>query len=361
MARASRLIKVFTPSFADESDTNAQNLTAKEVVARLDPERFEVTMLCEQDPDPRIVSRKNTRILPYYAHGNTPRLLLRILAERHDVYYFPRYGPLDKGFLSARKYLSSRTALITYVVMMMNQSTGTGMVARLIRESDHVYANSTFVAETVQQQFGFLPAAVYDGVDRRFFFPPAAKPAKRTVVLYAGSFQSRKRVDLVIEQAARCPDAEFRLAGKGETEPACRALVQQRGCRNVTFLGHLSSSQLGEEMRQADVFLFPSVLEGHPQVLIQAAACGLPAIAMSLYRPDAIVHRRTGFLADNDHDLAENLDVLLRDPELRRSMSAAAAEHAKRFDWEDIARQWGEIFEEAVESKNPSRIRAAGD
>jgi len=363
MAHASRLIRIFTPSFADETDTNAQNLTVKEVVTRLDSQLFQVTMLSEGNVDPRIAQRKNTRILSYYAHGNTPRLLLRILADGPDIYFFPRYGPLDRAFLRARKYLSPNTALITYVVMMMNEQTATGMVARLIKGSDQVYANSTFVSETVQGIFGLHPAAVYDGVDRRFFFPsPTSKdPGKKLVVLYAGSFQARKRVELVIEQAARWPEVEFRLAGKGETEAGCRALVRQRGCGNVVFLGHLPSSQLGEEMRKADAFLFPSVLEGHPQVLIQASACGLPAVAMSLYRPDAVAHGRTGFLADNDEELARSLDLILRDTELRGRMSAAAAEHAQQFDWDRITRQWGDIFEETVVRKNRNSRPGAED
>src|SRR5262249_16538026 len=159
----------------------------------------------------------------------------------------------------------------------MNKETSNGMMSRLIRESDKVYANSTFVAGTVYSQFGLQPDAVYDGADRRFFFPPAERrSSKRTVVLYAGSFQSRKRVEVAIEQAARRPDVEFRLAGRGETEPSCHSLAQQRRCENVVFLGHLTPAQLGKQMREADVFLFPSVLEGHPQVLIQAAACGMP-------------------------------------------------------------------------------------
>jgi len=48
------MITVFTPSFADEADTNAQNLSSKEIVARLDPKRFAVTMLCEGKADARI-------------------------------------------------------------------------------------------------------------------------------------------------------------------------------------------------------------------------------------------------------------------------------------------------------------------
>ena len=101
-------------------------------------------------------------------------------------------------------------------------------------------------------------------------------------------------------------------------------------------------------MRRADVFLFPSVIEGHPQVLGQAAACGLPVVAMSVYRPDYVVNGTTGFLVEGDDELGEKLSLLIREPELRRSMGKAAAEHANRFDWDVIAKQWQDVFERVV-------------
>jgi len=39
------MLTVFTPSFADEANTNAQNLTAKEVISRLPSDRFRVVLL----------------------------------------------------------------------------------------------------------------------------------------------------------------------------------------------------------------------------------------------------------------------------------------------------------------------------
>jgi glycosyltransferase involved in cell wall biosynthesis len=353
MINPSRLIRIFTPSVADEANTNAQNLTVKEVVARLDPELFHVTMISQADPDPRIAQRKNTVLLPYYEHGNALRLLLHTLAARPDIYFFPRFGPLDRGFLLARKYFSPNTSVIAYVVMMMNDETGKGVVGKVIRGAHRVYANSAFVAETVHAKFGIEPESVYDGADRRFFFPQPAKKfaSDRKVVLYAGSFQERKRVEVIVEQASRRPDVEFRLAGKGATEAGCRSLAAQLGCANVIFLGHVTPAELGQQMREADVFLFPSILEGHPQVLIQATACGLPNVAMSLYRPDAIVHGQTGLLADNDQQLAANLDALLDCPGLRQKMSAAAIDHSQRFDWKRIALRWADIFRETVRQR----------
>ena len=56
------MITVFTPSFADEAGINAQNLTVKEIVARLTPEKFRAFRLYESAPDVRITTRPNTRL-----------------------------------------------------------------------------------------------------------------------------------------------------------------------------------------------------------------------------------------------------------------------------------------------------------
>jgi len=349
-----RSITIFTPSDASASNTNAQNLTVKEVLARLPEEQFHVTMLCEGEPDPRLAARKNTQLVRWTRHGNTVRLLRHCLFPPPDVYFFPRCGPLDRLFFNARKSLQLRTALITYIVMAMDAVTGSGMIRRSIVEGDMVFGNSKYVAETIQRMFGVEATPIYDGIDRRYFFASEDRRPKNAghVVLYAGSFQSRKRVELVIHEAVRLPGLHFRLAGKGETENTCRELAERLGCRNVTFLGHISPHSLGEEMRQADIFFFPSILEGNPQVLLQASACGLPCIAMDLYHSDYVVDGRTGFLAQTTAELSERLDRLAADADLRWSFSAAAVCHASQFDWDDITRQWCGVFREAVEKRH---------
>lgn len=351
MSKTQRSITIFTPSHADAANTNAQNLTVKEIVARLPPERFRVTMFTGEQPDPRIAARPNTLLIPARPHGNTRRFLTRLLAAQPDIFFYPRFGPLDHIFFTLRRTLRLKIAVVTHIGMIMNDATAK-FPARSIREADAVFANSRYVAETVRSMFGVEAGTIHNGIDRRFFFPREAEPSQpgAVVVLYAGSFQPRKRVELIIQQAARHPQVQFRLAGRGETEPACRALAQQLGCRNVEFIGHLTSAELGDEMRKSDLFLFPSILEGHPQVLGQASACGLPSVAMNLYRPDYVKNGESGFLVESDAELAEKLELLLCEVNLRRSMSRAAALHALNFDWDGIALQWQEVFE-AVTAK----------
>jgi glycosyltransferase involved in cell wall biosynthesis len=347
-----RPITIFTPSFADEDNTNAQNLTVKEIVARLSSEQFRVVMISEGKPDPRIAARKNTKLLPYYKHGNAAQLLMRSLAFRPDVYFYPRFGLLDQAVFALRKNLRLKTAVVTHVVSVMTKSEGRSLVARSIVEGDAVFANSAHVAETVHQRFGVRAGTIYNGIDQRFFFPSnepsSTHNARPLTVLYAGSFRPWKRVELVIEQAARWPNTQFRLAGRGETEDCCRTLCRKYNCRNIFFLGHLPLPQLGEEMRRAHVFLFPSMVEGHPQVLGQAAACGLPAIAMNAYHPEYVLHGKTGFLAQSDMELAQYLDVLLSDSAVRQSMASTSARHSRKFDWDRVAEQWAGVFQKVV-------------
>jgi D-inositol-3-phosphate glycosyltransferase len=156
---------------------------------------------------------------------------------------------------------------------------------------------------------------------------------------------------MVVEQAARWPEVKFRIAGRGEEESVCRNLVDELGCKNVRFLGHLTPRQLGEEMRAASVFFFPSIVEGHPQVLLQAAACGLPAVAMGHYRPEYVIDGKTGFLTGCDAELADRLATLLRDSELRAAMRTAAVAHARSFEWEDATAAWVTLFERIMSSE----------
>ena len=351
-----RPITIFTPSFADEDGTNAQDLTVKEIVARLPPELFRVIMISEGNPDPRIAARKNTKLLPYYKHGNMAHLSVRCLASSPDIYFYPRTGPLDQVLFGLRKKLRLRMAVVSHIVMVMNDVTGNGLIARSVVEGDAVLANSAYVAQTVRQRFGVHAETIYNGIDRRFFFPRDQPSSSYTstplTVLYAGSFQPRKRVEFVIEQAARRPDVKFRLVGRGETETACRKLASN--LRNVDFMGHLPPEKLGEEMRRSHVFLFPSILEGHPQVLGQATACGLPVVAMNVYRPEYVVQGETGFLAESDADLTQKLDVLLHDSAMRQSMASAAVRHARKFDWDRITEQWMGVFRDVVAERQSS-------
>ena len=177
------MITIFTPSFADEANTNAQNLTVKEIVSRLPAERFRVVLLGEGAPDPRILARENTEILPWSRHGNTARWLTRVLFSRIDIYFFPLEGPLDTLFLFFRRSLGLPVALVTYIVMALDEIAVGPTMTRSICEADCVLGNSRYVSQTVTDRFGVAAGTIHSGIKRDLFYPPiearhpmAAKP-----------------------------------------------------------------------------------------------------------------------------------------------------------------------------------------
>jgi D-inositol-3-phosphate glycosyltransferase len=72
---------------------------------------------------------------------------------------------------------------------------------------------------------------------------------------------------------------------------------------------------------------------------------------MNSYHPDAIVEGETGFLAGSGDEFAQKFDALVKDPALRATMSKAAAGHARRFDWDQVAAQWAQAFEKVAGEK----------
>ena len=86
-------------------------------------------------------------------------------------------------------------------------------------------------------------------------------------------------------------------------------------------------------LQASDVYVHPARADTFPNSVIEALACGTPVVASAVGGiPEQIEDARTGFLVapGDPRNLAERVDLLLRDGRLRRRMGAAAAEIARR-------------------------------
>jgi glycosyltransferase involved in cell wall biosynthesis/predicted metal-dependent phosphoesterase TrpH len=155
-------------------------------------------------------------------------------------------------------------------------------------------------------------------------------------VLYAGRLTREKGVDLLAESFERAHAADPRLhlllAGGGPEEEELRARLGER----ATFLGWLDGDELPRAYASADVFLFASSTDTYGQVILEAAASGLPAVAVAEGGPAALIeNRHTGLLCRPDPDhLAGALLQLAASPALRARLGAAAARQARERSWE---------------------------
>ncbi len=210
---------------------------------------------------------------------------------------------------------------------------------------DYLFSNSPSVQQSLRTEYGLSSEIVPTGVDTHFFQPACDSPPKlRPRVLFVGSLRPFKGPQLLLDAAARFPDADFILAGAGAMEAELSSRVQRENLANVHLLGLLKADDLLCEYQKVDVFLFPSSWEGSPKVILEAAACGLPVIARKNYQPETVIDGETGYLIGSDEELYSRLQELLRSPDLRKKLGRSGRKHAERFDWDLITRRWEEIF-----------------
>ncbi|HET8956297.1 MAG TPA: glycosyltransferase [Solirubrobacterales bacterium] len=169
-------------------------------------------------------------------------------------------------------------------------------------------------------------------------------------VLYAGRLTREKGVDLLAESFLRAHEADPRLhlllAGGGPEEGELRERLGER----ATFLGWLGGEVLPRAYASADVFLFASSTDTYGQVILEAAASGLPIVAEG--GPAALVeNRHTGLLCRPDADhLAGTLLQLASSPQLRRQLGEAAARAARERSWERSMAQLGVGYRRALDA-----------
>lgn len=171
-------------------------------------------------------------------------------------------------------------------------------------------------------------------------------------VLYAGRLTREKGVDLLAESFLRAHEADPRLhlllAGGG---PEADELRHRLGDR-ATFLGWLSGEELPCAYASADAFLFASSTDTYGQVILEAAASGLPIVAVAEGGPAALIeNRHTGLLCRPDADhLAGTLLQLASSPQLRRQIGDAAARAARERSWERSMAQLAAGYRRALDA-----------
>ena len=208
-------------------------------------------------------------------------------------------------------------------------------------EADLVVCGSSYVKETLQargeisEKLKVLPY----GVNTSLFFPPksstkapAVKGGSRYSLLFAGAVSARKGLPYLLEamKLLNRSDCTMRIAGS-----LCAPDSLLRSCHpSVEFLGHLSQERLSQEMRAADIFIYPSLHEGSAIAIYQALSCGLPVVC-TRQSGSIVEDERSGLIveAHSSAALAEAVDRLLSSPEQRESMAQRAAVIGAAHTW----------------------------
>jgi glycosyltransferase involved in cell wall biosynthesis len=254
-----------------------------------------------------------------------------------------------------------------------------GVIERRVIESvDHVVTGSEFAVRQLRADLGVRTdhvTVVPYGVDARFA-PGPRRPELlaryglegKTVVLFLGGLKARKNLfrllDVWREVVAARPDARLVVAGGGALREALAARAAAAGVTGtVVFTGYVAEAEKPAHYNLADVFVFPSAMEGFGLAIGEAMSSGLPVVASNRGSiPELCADGEGGFLCDPERpaDFAARLQTLLADPTLRERFGRANRERVERhFRWERCARETRRVYERVLEARR-SRAGAPG-
>jgi glycosyltransferase involved in cell wall biosynthesis len=238
---------------------------------------------------------------------------------------------------------------------------------------EHVVLTQAMAEEFEELGLNVRPTVIPVPVDRAHFRPPtrAERETARAafgvsggtfVVVFVGHLQERKAVDRLVDAVADLRAGGFDIAllvvggGRGapdDTDAALRRQVHEADLEAaVTFTGVAPDPR--PSLWAADALALPSQREGMPNSLLEALACGLPCVAPPSAGGADVLTDAVGIVPESNdpHALARALETLIRGPERRAAMSAAAPAYAERFDPERVADAYERLYDTISERKH---------
>jgi glycosyltransferase involved in cell wall biosynthesis len=188
-------------------------------------------------------------------------------------------------------------------------------------------------------------------------------PQPRILVL--GRLVPHKRVEHVIVAAAhlrhRHPGLTVAVVGDGWWAPQLRRAARDHGVDDIVeFTGHVDEAEKARQVARSWLLALPSLKEGWGLVVMEAASCGVPAVAYADAGgvSESIAHGETGVLVSGDErDFATALDLLLSDDHRRQEMGRAARARSQKYSWDASAEKFECVLRRARHTHEPDSAR----
>jgi glycosyltransferase involved in cell wall biosynthesis len=188
---------------------------------------------------------------------------------------------------------------------------------------------------------------IYNGVDKQYLdFPTNQIDLKHPAALFVGSVDNRKAkhlVQVVKLLSQKKENVHTYIIGPAINKKIVNDLEK---INNTHYLGAINDVR--PYYYEADTLIFTSEIEACPRVLIEAQACGLPAVSFDVCSHSEIIENgKTGFVVPKDDvtSMVDKIIYILGDVDLKNTMSENATQNVKNnFFLDDKAKEYIELF-----------------
>lgn len=141
--------------------------------------------------------------------------------------------------------------------------------------------------------------------------------------------------------AQKYPDWDMYFWGTGTDYDFLSDKIRTADLQDRIFLKGFTNNPL-EQLKNADIFIFPSKYEGFPLALTEAMSVGLPGIGFKTCSGvnELIKDQENGFLSKDETEMTNNLEMLIQDHVLRQKLGKKAHLSMKQYDKENVSQKW---------------------
>lgn len=178
-------------------------------------------------------------------------------------------------------------------------------------------------------------------------------------ILVFGRIAAEKNLHAALDvfaEVASNSDSHLVFLGDGPARDELEHRVRnQSHAERIHFLGALRGEPLVEAINACDVLLITSTSENQPMTLLQAQACGLPAVvAQAGGLPEYVWDDVSGYVVPPSETkiFADRLLKLLQDPLLIKNFGEAGRGSVAQYSPEQVARRFLDVYESLTTTKN---------
>ncbi|MCX2679167.1 glycosyltransferase family 4 protein [Galbibacter sp. EGI 63066] len=183
------------------------------------------------------------------------------------------------------------------------------------------------------------------------FYPTPSSTLDSKKIITVGKLSPQKGYDILIKSWAKIahqyPDWKIEIYGQGDDYSMLTELVKKHRLER-SFKINKPTQKIEEVYLNASLYVMPSRFEGFGMVLIEAMACGVPCVAFDCpHGPaDIIANGEDGILVPNGNIdmLSDKISLLIENDKLRKGMGAKAKQNVRRYQPEQIVKQWDNLF-----------------
>jgi glycosyltransferase involved in cell wall biosynthesis len=238
---------------------------------------------------------------------------------------------------------------IANVAMMVGRIAANffNMIIRGKREADLILVANRRTREALPWGTkGSVHELVENGVDLTIWQRKSLEKSHLGLrLIYVGRLIDWKALDIVLEAMHRLKaeiKVSFEIIGDGPMRQPWQELTSRLGLgRIVEFSGFLPQPECAQRLRQADVFVLPSLFECGGAVVLEAMATGLPVIAAAWGGPLDYLDETCGIPVEPQSrealisGFADGIRALAKSNSLRARMGEAGHQRARQqFDWD---------------------------